>query len=118
MLSPCQIRGGAFLALLAAAVAVCGCAVSLQLAELSLTPDGNVVVNGQSVEPTKVPSVLKTMGANAGTSIRVSIPESTTRTAMAKLTGSLSSAGFRKILFVKPQKTEAVADTLDAQPRR
>jgi len=64
-------------------------------------------VRGARVQLADLPAALRRRGCNANTGIEVSIASSTPRTTLAAVSGKLSAAGFRKVMFVKPLRADA-----------
>ena len=67
-----------------------------------------VRVRGKDIAVAALPKRLKSLGAGSNTPIAVSVPADAPKGELSELTRSLSKAGFRRVLFVKPQHATAV----------
>ena len=108
------VRGAASALAILAAVA-CGCAApGCRL--LRGTPQRVVVthlggdaygVAGQRVTLAELSGALRARGCGPNTAIEVSISASTPRSTFGEVNRNLAAAGFRKVMFVRPQHVDA-----------
>jgi len=107
-----MIAGAALLALLSALTATTGCA-RLGLVEkpdelaVRVAYDGSVVLDDKTVNLNRLAKKLKAKGADGTTLIRVSVPENLAPAHLSAVSAALSANGFRRIIFVGPQQTNA-----------
>ncbi len=102
-----------FAALLLIAALVTGCATTPPSAmNVSVSPDGAVMLGVEPVVLKKLPAKLKSRGATQNTAIYVAVPENSSPALLRDLSETLVAAGYPRIIFTKPQK--AIADTADS----
>ena len=71
-----------------------------------LQPSGSLTLEGKTMDVAGLAKRLKSMGATDQTCIEISIPEGTPTATLTAVTQTLASSGYRKILFVKPRRTD------------
>lgn len=103
------------LCLLSLGLAVTGGCVSTAASDdaelrLTLTSGGQVLLNGSAVQPGALPGALKAQGIALDTAIRVAIPASAPMDRVKDLSRRLASAGYRRVVFARPQHADVVAD--------
>jgi hypothetical protein len=72
-----------------------------------LLPGGAFRLEGRTVRLRDLPQGLRSLGANSGTSIIVSVPPQTPATTISRVTSELASFGFPRIVFMKPRRAKA-----------
>ncbi len=78
-----------------------------------------VIVGDRSVPLAELPAALKAEGATSRTEIAVSVPADASQTAMAAIGSKLATAGFRRIVFMRPRHASAsVDDRRTPSPRK
>jgi len=77
---------------------------------VTLQDSGALTLEGKTTDTAGLAKRLKSMGATDQTAIEISIPEGTPTATLKGITQQLTSAGFRRILFVKPRRTDATLE--------
>lgn len=72
---------------------------------VTLSADGVITLRGRPVPLERLPAKLKSAGAGPQTSIDIAVAASTPQIRMAEITRVLASAGYSRIMFVRPRKT-------------
>jgi len=75
--------------------------------DIVLSPSGLITLNGTPVNVQNLPAKLKQAGAGRQTSVRVRVPDGTSRQTLQRLGAHLASGGYSRIVFSKPQKAHA-----------
>ena len=107
-------RMGAAAGSLLAVLLLSGCATQREPAggdydtiRLSMLSSGSIMLDGIPVLPQQLGRKLKRMGATPSTCIKIAVPDNAPKAALSELTVQLATAGFRRILFVRPRHADA-----------
>ncbi len=74
--------------------------------QVSVSSFGRITVDGRSVELSRLAGRLRSMGAGPGTRILISVPKDIYNSTIMDISRTLSAAGYRKVLFVKPKQVK------------
>lgn len=69
--------------------------------------DGRILIGSKEVPLNKLPERLRRMGAKPTTEIQITVSDDVSPAVLSALTGKLRSAGYAKVIFVKPRKAES-----------
>jgi len=72
---------------------------------------GAILVNGKSVTVDSVGPALRNNGFGPRSQINVHVPDDVSALIMKSVTISLTKSGFRRVLFIKPQRASADVGT-------
>ena len=75
--------------------------------ELTLTQSGSILADGQATDLDHLTQQLRRAGATLATPITIKIPADTPLTIVSAISSRLASAGYRRILFKRPQRADA-----------
>jgi hypothetical protein len=93
--------------LLAPVLGGCGTATppgGVKTVKVTVLPSGKVSVHGGEMDVDHLGSRLRSMGVSRDTVIELTIPENEPPAALAPISKNLVGAGYRRMIFVKPQK--------------
>lgn len=95
----------------ALASGVCGCGTTRDggaaVVQVALTGSDQFEGGGRTAKLADLPALLKKNGAGSATEVIVVVSDQTPTGAIAAITGKLSSAGYRKVIFRRPRRAES-----------
>jgi len=74
---------------------------------IELARDGSVLFHGKALEAKDLPRKLKSYGYETDAPVHIVVPAEMTPAALAHLSATLASSGFRHVIFVKARRVEA-----------
>ena len=95
----------------------CGTAVfnvSKKSVQISLLSDGRIIMDGKQIELPKLTKKLKSFGVTSNTRIMISILKDTPASKIKAISKELVSAGFRRLMFIKPKQATSFSEKPDA----
>lgn len=106
-----SLKGHTIVAM-AVALTIFGCAMpgagkKIQKIEIRLLPSDRIAIENKVVAMKQAPTALRRAGATPATSIVVLAPANYPSSKFPRITGILSSGGFRKVMFTRPRKSNS-----------
>jgi hypothetical protein len=82
---------------------------------VTVAADGRVTFRGRDVPPEKLAQALKSAGIPPATRIDVTVPADVPAESLKPLVTRLATAGYRKVLLVRPQHAESFSGSKDSR---
>lgn len=76
-------------------------------AGVQVTSSGIIRLEGRAVPVNEIGAALRKSGYGSGSRVNVEVPDNISPAIMKSITASLSRAGFRRVLFIKPRQAHS-----------